>query len=302
MLLDEIIALATDDKRPITSLLRKCIVLAHQLKNERLKKWGNEELNGYDSKDSLPAYRILAAAATGLFVGPGWARFEQGIPSAVLKKEHRHFAEIVYIAQPVGTLEDTLKSGSDFQLSFPWSANLVAHYQNKLLNGWQLFSAHQSVTTSVIAGIIDTVRTRVLNMALEIQSDVGERDEDLKKITPEESQKVDRTIVNNIFGGNVYVSTGQSTMTATTVQEQQQNIVAGDWEHLSKVLGSAGVSETELAELSTAIKTDGKTMGVKVRDWIKKTGSKVLSGGVKVGVAVGQSLLLEYLKQYFGLH
>jgi hypothetical protein len=301
MLLNDIIDLATDDKQPITTLLRKCIVLAQQLKNHRLRIWANEELNGYNSIDNLPEYRTISAAATGLFVDPGWARFQQGIPSAALEKEHRNFAEVVYVTQPVGTLEDTLKSGSCSSLSFPWSANLVAHYQDKLLSDWQLFSAHQTVAKSVIAGILDTVRTRVLNMALEIQSDVGEKDEDLKEITPEESKKVDQTIVNNIFGGNVYLSTGQSTMTATTVQQQQQNIVAGDWEHLAKLLRSAGMSEAELTELSTADRADGKTMGAKVRGWIEKTAPKVLSGGVKVGVAVGQNLLLEYLKQYYGL-
>jgi hypothetical protein len=157
------------------------------------------------------------------------------------------------------------------------------------------------VDNSVFAGILDTVRTRVLNMALEIQSDVGEKDEDLKEITPEESKRVDQTIVNNIFGGNVYLSAGQSTMTATTIQQQQQNIVAGDWEHLAKVLQSAGISEAELTELSTAVETDGKTIGAKVNGWIKKTAPKVLSSGVKVGVTIGQNLLLEYLKQYYGL-
>jgi hypothetical protein len=301
MLLDEIIALATDDRQPITTLLRKCIVLAHQIKNDRLRRWANEELNGYDSKDDLPEYRIIAAAATGLFVGPGWARFHQGIPSGALEKNHRAFAETVYIAQPIGTLEDTLKSSSNTTLSFPWDANLVAYYREKLLNSWQLFSAHQSVAKGVIAGIVDTVRTRVLNMALEIQSDVGGKAGDLDDITPEELKKVDQTIVNNIFGGNVYVSTGQSTMTANTVQQQQQNIVTGDWEHLAQVLRSAGVSEAELAELPDMVKADGDAIGAKVKGWIAKTAPKVLSGGVKVGVSVGQSLLLEYLKQYFGM-
>ena len=40
-------------------------------------------------------------------------------------------------------------------------------------------------------------------MTLEVQSEIGDKGEDLKKITPEESKKVDQTIVNNIFGGNV---------------------------------------------------------------------------------------------------
>jgi AbiTii len=299
MLLNDLVSLATDDKQPITTLLRKCIVLAYQLKNDRLKIWANEELNGYTSIDNLPEYRTISAAATGLFVGPGWARLEQGIPSAALKEKHRRYAEVVYIAQPVSTLEDTAKSTSGSSLSFPWNANLVAHYRESLIIGWQLHSAQQTVTKSVIAGILDTVRTRVLNMTLEIQSELGETDENLKEITPEESKKVDQTIVANIYGGNVYVSAGQSTMTATTVQ--QQNIVAGDWEHLAKVLKGSGVSEAELTQLSAAVETDGQTMGSKVKGWIQKAAPKVLSGGVKIGAEVGQKLLLEYLKQYLGL-
>jgi len=302
MLLDDIIDLATDDKHPITTLLRKCLVLAHQLGNERLKTWANGELNGYDSAENLPEYRVIPAGATGLFVGPGWGRFQQGIPSIALEEQHRKFAESVEVAQSVGTLEHMLTSGSDSSnIAFQWNDNLVVLYRDKLTRGWQLWSAHQTVPKSAIAGIVDTVRTRVLNMALQIRSEIGDKDEDLRKITAEESKKVDQTIVNNIYGGNVYLSSGSSTMTATTVQQEQQNIVAGDWEHLAKVLLNAGISEPELNELSTAVKGDGKTIGARVKGWIEKTAPKVLSGGVKVGVAVGQSLLLEYLKQYYGL-
>jgi len=304
MLLEDIIGVAVDTKQPITTLLRKCIVLAHQLKNERLRIWANGELNGYDSIEKLPEYRSLPAAATGLFVGPGWARFSQGIPSVVLEKEHRKFAEMVYVAQPIGTLEDTLNSGKDSSLSFPWNANLVAYYQDKLQDGWHLFSAHQTVAKSTIAGIIDTVRTRVLNMALEIQSDVGEKDEDLKQITPEESKKVDQTIVNNIYGGNVYLSSGNSAMTATTIQQHQQNIGAGDWKRLEQALEDAGITEAELTTLSTAIESDGnhklKENG-SVMKWIKTTASKVVTAGVKMGTEAGKAVLTEMLMQYYGL-
>ena len=304
MLLDEIINLAVDNKQPITTLLRKCIVLAHQLRNERLRKWANEELNGYSHIKNLPEYRTLPGPATGLFVGPGWARFQQGIPSLMLEKEHREFAETVYIAQPVGTLEDTLKSGSGPNLSFPWSANLVAYYHEKLQHQWQLFSAHQTVPKSAVAGVLDTVRTRVLNMALEIQTELGGKDEDLEEITPEESKKVDQTIVNNIYGGNVYLSSGDSTMTATTIQQQQQNIVAGDWGQLEHALKDAGITGPELKELSAAVEADRnqklKENGPVVK-WIKATAPKVLAGGVKMGAEVGKAVLTEMLMQYYGL-
>jgi hypothetical protein len=158
---------------------------------------------------------------------------------------------------------------------------------------------------SVVAGIVDTVRTRVLNMALEIQSEVGGKDEDLKEITPEESKKVDQTIVNNIYGGNVYLSGGNSTMTATTIQQQQQNIVAGNWEQLERALKGAGIaSAPELKELSAGVEADGnqklKENG-SVMKWIKATAPKVLAGGVKISAEVGKAVLVEMFMQYYGL-
>ena len=265
--------------------------------------WVNEELNGYTSTENLPEYRVVPAGATGLFVGPGWARFQQGIPSGVLKKEHRKWAESVDVAQSIGTLEHLLGSGPD-SLTFPWDNNLVVRYRDELEDEWQLFSASQQLAKSTIAGIVDTVRTRVLNMALEIQSEIGDNDEDLKKITSEESKKVDQTIVNKIYGGNFYLSSGNSTMTATTIQQQQQNIVSGDWKQLENVLKNAGIADDDVKELSAAVKSDGDEKlpeSGSVIKWIKATAPTVLTGGVKMGAEIGRAVLTEMLMQYYGL-
>jgi AbiTii-like protein len=302
MLLDDIINLATDNQQSITVLLRKCIVLGHQLKNERLKAWANKELNGYDPDDEIPSYRVLRTVAKGNFSGRfGRQMRNWQIPAMLLEDRHRDWATTSPLIHPISAYEDLSKAEGGCVQS-PWDPNLVLYYQQKISNqGYSLISAWQDIPTSGIVGMLDTVRNRVLNMALEIQTEVGDKDEDLKKITTEELKKVDQTILTNIFGGNVYLSTGQSSMSATTVQQQQQNIVAGDWEHLSQVLRSAGVADPELDELSAAVKQDGKKVGPKVKGWIAKTAPKVLSGGVKIGAAVGQSLLTEYLKQYCGL-
>jgi len=307
MLLNDIIELATDDKQPITVLLRKCLILSSQLRNARLKAWANRELNGYGDKDDadLPDYRVVPAQAVGFFNGPFGAQWSNvPIPPAILEEKHKEFAIEVHLTQAISAYEDLVRTATaQGTIAMNWPANLVLYYQRRIPNNKNMVlnQAYQEIPKSSLVEMLDTVRNRVLNMALEIRSEVGQTDDDLKTITEQDARKVDQTIVNNIFGGNVYVSTGQSTMTATTVQHQQQNIVAGDWEHLTSVLRSAGVSEPEISELSTAVKEDGQKAGSKVKEWIKKTAPKVLSGGVKIGAAVGQTLLLEYLKQYFGL-
>jgi hypothetical protein len=62
-LLDEIIHLAEDGKQPLPDILRKCLRLGHELKNERLKSWVTQELYGYDSDKDLPTYRTIAGPA-----------------------------------------------------------------------------------------------------------------------------------------------------------------------------------------------------------------------------------------------
>jgi hypothetical protein len=72
-LINEIIDLAVDDKTKLSVLLRKCLVLSHRLKNERLKAWVDRELDGYAGDDALSDYRHTYTRSKGTFfrlVGP----------------------------------------------------------------------------------------------------------------------------------------------------------------------------------------------------------------------------------------
>jgi hypothetical protein len=70
-LLDEIIEGAVSDTQPIGTVLRKCLVLERQVKNEKFRTWLNNELDGYDSVDDLPDYRAINSISRGFFVGYG---------------------------------------------------------------------------------------------------------------------------------------------------------------------------------------------------------------------------------------
>ena len=107
-----------------------------------------------------------------------------------------------------------------------------------------------------------------------------------------------RRFVNIIYGGNVNIASGQSAISATSIE---QTINVGDWEHLERVLRGAGIGQRELDELSTAVTEDGQKIGSKVNDWIKRAAPMVLSEGVKMGAEVGKALLTEYLKRYCGM-
>lgn len=300
MLLDDIIELATNDNQSITVLLRKCIVLAHQIRNERLKVWANLELNGYKSDEELPDYRVIPAQAKGHF--RGWAGSylnDTTIPPAVLDKEHRHFAETVGLRQAVAAYEDLVKTANtDGRITIQWPPNLVLFYQDRIhfTQKMALVAASQEVQKATLVGVLDTVRNRVLNVALEIKSEVGASDEDLEHITPNAEAKIENLVTQQIFNGNFYVATGQSSITF-----QQQSIAVGDWTQLEQVLRNSGVTEDEVKELSSAVSHDGNKIGPSVKGWIQKTAPTVLSSGVKMAQEVGQAILTDLLKKHFGL-
>ena len=109
MILDDIIALATDDTASLAVVLRKCLVLAHVLKNDRLKSWAQSELNGYEPDAELPDYRKSAAGAKGNFMGGfGAALNNFVIPPQLLDEGDRRYGQYVLLNQAVASYEDLL--------------------------------------------------------------------------------------------------------------------------------------------------------------------------------------------------
>jgi len=49
-ILDEVTAVAIDDQNRLSMLLRKCLLLAHELKDSQLKDWVNHEPNDHRLK------------------------------------------------------------------------------------------------------------------------------------------------------------------------------------------------------------------------------------------------------------
>ena len=300
MLIDELIDLAADNKQSLAVLLRKCLVLAHQIKNESLKAWATKELNGYQADDELPEYRLTPAQAKGNFVGWGHSQVNgYPIPPAVLEERHKRWATTAHLTQAIGAYEDLVKRAKpDGTITLTWPTNLSLYYQDRipLSNDMNLVSAYQEIPLPSLVELLETVRNRVLSFALEIRSVIGPDDQSLDKLTPVLEKRVDQIFIQQISGGNFNIASGGS-----TISIHQQNIEIGNWEQLEKALQNSGVPQPELEQLSAAVHSDKGSMGSAVGAWIKKVGPTVLSGGVKIGTAVGQAILTEYLKRYFGL-
>ncbi len=295
-LLDEIIELASGEHGSVSTLLRKCLVLAHDLKNDRLKTWAEKELIGYKSGDEVPEYRKTPAAAKGLFVGSygGGQMNNQPIPAGGLEKEHRHFAKSTVLFQPIAAYEGF---DTDSTFAIEWPADLTVKYQSSFSQGYVLNRAWQEVPSSVLIGLVDTIKTRVLRFALELKDDLGEVHDEIKDLPKEQ---VDRSVINNIYGGNVVIASSDFTQIGRIEIEQ------GDWAALDGALKTLGVPNPAISELQTALDADSKDeskpgLGSRAAAWLAKLGTESGKAIMGVGVEVAKKEATKLVCQYLGL-
>jgi hypothetical protein len=290
-LIDEIILMASDGKTPIADGLRKCLILSFQLKNEKLKAWAEKELNGFDKEDVVPKYRQMNPHSKGNFSGIGGAWLtNRPLPITVLKREHWDLLSN-RMAQPIAAYESLIAAGPKQNVSIPWAPDLILEYQESFIAGFALSNAWQEIPMSLVIGLCEEVRNRLLRFALELKDEMGHVGDEPSAVP---TATVEAAVTNYIYGGTNVIAG-----TATNFSQFGNVIIAaGDFEALAKALTGLGIPGKQIDELKGAIDTDNKNFGERTKGWMEKVG-KV---GVKAGVAIGQDIVKDMLLQYFGLN
>jgi hypothetical protein len=294
-LLDKIIEMGVaDDPPPLTSVLRQCILLSNQLKAPLLRAWAEQELKGYSNPMDVPDYRVFNVGANGNFAGFGGIQYRsRPIPSTALQPEHRWAATIVRLTEPVSAYESL--DAPDGVLVYEWPGDMIAYYQQKLLRGCVLMTAWQQVPKSVFAGLLDTVRTRVLTTAIDIKNDLEQTGVDLADIKQDspEAEKVQQTVVQHMYGP-VYIAAGSQVINT-------QNIAVGNWDNLRTVLKGSGIDDANLGELHDTLEHDKKMDSSGMKGWITRNAGKVINQGLQVGTTVGTTILTQLIRRHLGL-
>lgn len=303
-LLREIQEEATKSDSNVLVLLRKCRVLATRIGNQELKNWVQKELDGYTEDEALPSYRTTKAHSKGHFSGP----FQSGlrnadIPSACIPKKYQSVVNDVFLRQGIGAYCDLLANNDKGSFQIPWSPNLCSLVGQGIYEHMNLLQAWQVLPRGTIVNVVETVKNRILNFSLELESEdpkAGEALEGSNKLTP---QKVTH-IFNTYITGNVgNISSGGSSFS----QNATISITQGDLDELIDFLAKKGITTADTDELKDAIHIDGespkstKKFGSKVATWVGNMISKSASGIWDVATSTATSVLTEALKKYYGI-
>jgi hypothetical protein len=250
-LLTEIEKAATDSNIPLPDLLRRCKALAARLKHSDLANWIANELNGYADDAALPPYRVLRTIqAFGDFEGPfGMERRNAPLPISLLDARLRSQVDHQNLRNPIAELQAIVTSGPT--LAMRWAPDVVGNVGNKFPTYENMFlvDAWSSIPTSFVSGILDTVRTRVLDFVLAIQAenpDAGNCPPNAPPPIP--ASTVTQHFNTTIIGGQAIVGTmGPSSIGDGNVASGERRQAAGiDDETVKSILAELRDKTNEL--------------------------------------------------------
>lgn len=304
-LLGEIQSAAVDPNHSVSDLLRKCQILAFRLKHEPFKQWVAHELNGYPDGSSLPPYRAeihgqLKAQTAGPF-GSGANNIE--VPLSLIPESVRDEATRFAFYQGVAVLESLVvgaRAGGQGTIHSPFPVDLAARIE--ILEGHQTMRIWNEVPISIVSGILDQVRNRALNFALEIEAEnpaAGSRRGETKQDDPPiPLARADVIFQTVIQGGQVAIGPNASL---------QVEVVPGDRESLMHYLEGLGVSDSDRADLRAALDEDateddsGRRPGKRVSAWLGRIGLTLASSGGRVSEGTVAGLIAAAVARYLGL-
>jgi len=151
--------------------------------------------------------------------------------------------------------------------------------------------------------LVETVKNRILNFALELESEdpkAGEGFGKPEKLSDRQISQIFNTYISGTVGN---VATGSSNFS----QQSKVSITQGNLDQLIEYLERNGLPKADTKELELAIKADGDipstqtSFGKKVSSWVGKMITKAASGAWEVGTTAAATVLTEGLKHYYGI-
>lgn len=215
-LLREIQNLASCSSRDIdlSSLLRKCKILSARLNHHEFKVWVEKELNGYESDEELPSYRIMKVMSKGHFSGAfGSGLRNANIPTYIVDKEYREYIEHAYLTLGIGGLESLISNSPDGIIRQVWAPELLSIWGEKFYEDMYCIEAWKVIPVATIENILNIVRNKILSFVLEIEAENPEAGDVKMNTNPIEQGKITQIFNTTIHGNVQNVATGSSDFT-----------------------------------------------------------------------------------------
>ncbi len=292
--LDEIIDASTDSTVATADLLRRVQVVAHRLGASEVVRWAKSELTGYADDAELPAYRVMQTSVMGTFTGPMQSVIRQQLTPVPGKLESMWTVEF---RVPLTELQALASSKTDPQRE--WPTFLVKAYEETgafRIYLHNLFSAHNVITRQSLLGLLDVVRSKAMEFALELQTDypdAGVVGGPTVATTPGLSSTVYH-VTNNIYGDGTNVATGSHA-------KQRSHVEKGDASALLRAVEALGLSSADAGEFVEAVQEEQALDKPRVRAFLERVRSGATNLGGAIATDAAAASLIELGKGFLGI-
>jgi hypothetical protein len=299
-LISEIIEQLSADAPSLENALFKAQVLAHRLGEEPLKKWVEQELRGYQSREEVPPYRVIPVTVLANITNGHQRHEEFPVPLAKVDSRLRSTLEHTHLVQSIIVIDKWSKSGEN--LSVVLASELYGELSKGLGNGFFVQRAWGKHSVGAMAQVVMDVRSRLLEFALQASDRIPREpeSEQLKDLSREVS--VGELFKNAVFGPNATIVVGSGSIQGVT-----NSVVQNDIASLVATLKAAKLGDDDIESLKAAIAADEgttdpsqKAFGPSVRDWIGNTVKKAASGAWQISIGAAGNILGAALAAYYG--
>lgn len=193
----------------IMNLLRKAYLVAKKLKLQEFEKWINNELNGYESQDQIPTYRLLRGELKG------WNPYHGWVP-VLLKSENENLTTHM-AADSIANLLNIYENSTNNCAILQFGAGL-----NNLLSQSVAFDTKFAlqIGTNQIYNIIEHVRNIILDWSITLEEN-GILGEGLQFNETEKDIAITTPTINNYI--NNFYSSVSNTQIQQDAKEASQN-------------------------------------------------------------------------------
>ena len=288
--------MASDSQNHLPDLLRKALLISSKLGLNDFKSWVTSELNGYESDEDIPNYRIIGSQ---LKVRNPYHGYQ---PFIIEDGEFARLISEVKIFESVESLQHLVsRSGSKNQLTFPFPPEQKAILM-RMQSGFAQLEPTRIIGSNQVKSVLEQVRTQLLDWALQLEArgilgDGISFSEEEKAIASKNQSAISiqnfQGVLGDVSGGNI-----SQTMSMT--------ITPGNFDSLANYFRQQDVEEEDIKSLEMAITHDPEAkkagaFGPKVSGWIGKMTSKAADGSWAISVGAAGSLLATAIEKFYGL-
>lgn len=302
-LIHDIQAAAIAKDSDVPTLLRMCKLLAARISHQEFSEWVDRELNGYPSIKALPDYRVAQVDSYGSFVGSFGRSGILQIPVSVLPKELQEQYQHAYMVSSISAYTALLTGDESNSIQESWPVALAVLHASELVRDMQCISAWKVIPIGVVFRLMDSVKTRVLGFAIDLEREAPNAGELPIGSRPPLSHEKMTQIFNTNISGNV-----GNVANASSGFSQSTNVVVepGNWQSLQTRLLELGLTAADTEDMKTDLERAAaggsqeektKTAGT----WIGRLTGRAAAGVTGVGIEVAATGVAKAIAAYFGL-